>query len=74
MISVSADSLEDERTGNFYYLARVEIDNLENADIKVTQLRPGMQADVMISTGERTALDYFVNPIILSFNRALRED
>ncbi|WP_339633254.1 HlyD family type I secretion periplasmic adaptor subunit [uncultured Sneathiella sp.] len=74
VISVSADSLEDERTGNFYYLARVEIDNLENADIKVTQLRPGMQADVMISTGERTALDYFVNPIILSFNRALRED
>lgn len=74
VLSVSADSLEDERTGNFYYLARVKIENLEDANIKVTQLRPGMQADVMISTGERTALDYFVNPIILSFNRALRED
>ncbi|MZR29695.1 HlyD family type I secretion periplasmic adaptor subunit [Sneathiella litorea] len=74
VISVSADSLEDERTGNYYYLARVQIENLENAEIKVTQLRPGMQADVMILTGERTALDYFINPIILSFNRALRED
>jgi HlyD family type I secretion membrane fusion protein len=74
VLSVSADSLEDERTGNYYYLARVQIENLENAEIKVTQLRPGMQADVMIVTGERTALDYFVNPIILSFNRALRED
>lgn len=74
VLSVSADSLEDERTGNYYYLARVKIENLEDADIKVTQLRPGMQADVMILTGERTALDYFINPIILSFNRALRED
>lgn len=74
VLSVSADSLEDERTGSYYYLARVQIENLENAEIKVTQLRPGMQADVMILTGERTALDYFVNPIILSFNRALRED
>ena len=74
VLSVSADSLEDERTGNYYYLARVQIENLENTEIKVTQLRPGMQADVMILTGERTALDYFVNPIILSFNRALRED
>tara|TARA_R100000005_G_scaffold96714_1_gene86565 strand:+ start:2319 stop:3602 length:1284 start_codon:yes stop_codon:yes gene_type:complete len=74
VLSVSADSLEDERTGNFYYLARIQIENLDEANIEVTQLRPGMQADVMISTGERTALDYFVNPIILSFNRALRED
>lgn len=73
VISVSADSLENERTGNFYYLARIQIDNLEAAQIKPSQLRPGMQADVMILTGERTALDYFINPIILSFNRALRE-
>ncbi|USG61297.1 HlyD family type I secretion periplasmic adaptor subunit [Sneathiella marina] len=74
VISVSADSLEDERTGTYHYLARVKIDNLKNANIEVTQLRPGMQADVMITTGERTALDYFVDPIILSFNRALREE
>lgn len=74
VISVSADSLEDERTGTFFYLARVEIDDLEKTNVQVSQLRPGMQADVMISTGERTALDYFIDPIILSFNRALREE
>ncbi len=74
VISVSADSLEDERSGNFFYLARVQIDSLEETNVQVSQLRPGMQADVMISTGERTALDYFVDPIILSFNRALREE
>jgi membrane fusion protein, type I secretion system len=74
VISVSADSLEDKRTGTFHYLARVKIDSLKNANIEITQLRPGMQADVMITTGERTALDYFVDPIILSFNRALREE
>ncbi|TNE35520.1 MAG: HlyD family type I secretion periplasmic adaptor subunit [Alphaproteobacteria bacterium] len=74
VVSVSADSLEDKRSGSFYYLARVRIDKLEDPKIKLAQLRPGMQADVMISTGERTALDYFINPIILSFSRALRED
>jgi HlyD family secretion protein/epimerase transport system membrane fusion protein len=73
IIGVSADSIQNERTGAFFYQALVRIDNIEQSNLSMDQLRPGMQADVMIATGERTALDYFLNPILLSFNRAMTE-
>ncbi|MBE7636409.1 HlyD family type I secretion periplasmic adaptor subunit [Sneathiella sp. P13V-1] len=73
VIGVSADSLVNERTGATYYQATVQIDNLEQANLTLDQLKPGMQADVMISTGERTALEYIMNPVIASFNRAMTE-
>ncbi len=73
VINVSADSLTDERTGESYYQALVKIENLEVANINIDQLRPGMQADVMIATGEQTALQYFLKPILSSFNRAMKE-
>ncbi len=73
IVGVSADSILNERTGAYYYQAQVEINDLENSNLSIEQLKPGMQADVMIATGERTALDYFLNPILLSFNRAMTE-
>lgn len=73
VINVSADSLTDERTGESYYQALIKIENLEVANINIEQLRPGMQADVMIATGEQTALQYFLKPILSSFNRAMKE-
>ncbi|MBL4666443.1 MAG: HlyD family type I secretion periplasmic adaptor subunit, partial [Sneathiella sp.] len=73
VISVSADSLTNERSGESYYQALVQIDNIEVSNLTLDQLRPGMQADVMISTGERTALEYFLTPIMLSFSRAMTE-
>lgn len=73
VINVSADSLINERTGESYYQAQIQIDDLAAANLKVEQLRPGMQADVMISTGERTALEYFLKPIISSFRKAMTE-
>ena len=70
--SVSADRLSDERTGQAYYLVRVEPDEiLEQAHVAI---QPGMQAEVMIVTGTRTALESFLNPISRSLNRAFRED
>jgi HlyD family type I secretion membrane fusion protein len=74
VLSISADRLADERTGETYFLARVEL--LENpADtIKGAFLYPGMAAEVMILTGERTALDYLFAPLSRSFERAFREE
>ena len=34
----------------------------------------GMQAEVMIVTGERTVLDYICRPLSQSLGRAFRED
>jgi len=70
---VSADRLVDERTGAAYFLARVELDD-GSTELNGERLYPGMQAEVMIVTGERTTLDYLSRPIVDSLNRAFREN
>jgi HlyD family type I secretion membrane fusion protein len=73
VLTVSADSLTDERTGAPYFLARVKLNEDISTNNAVT-LYPGMQAEVMIITGERTVLDYVFKPILRSLSRAFRED
>ncbi len=72
--SISADRLVDEATGTAYFLARIEVDPAQLADLggEVT-LSPGMPAEVFIVTGERTAIEYLLEPFIQSFRRAFRE-
>jgi HlyD family secretion protein/epimerase transport system membrane fusion protein len=72
--SVSADRMADERTGEPYFLAKVEVApaELERLAPDIT-LSPGMPADVMILTGERTLLDYLVRPFIESVTKSFRE-
>ena len=60
---VTADALKDERTGEFYYLARVSADQSELAKLKDIQLQAGMPAETLIITGERTMLQYLTQPI-----------
>lgn len=71
--SVSADRLTDARTDEPYYLARVSlVDDAVHADEDL-ELSAGMQADVMIITGEQTAIEYLFAPVERSFYRAMRE-
>jgi membrane fusion protein, type I secretion system len=72
--SVSADSLTNEQTGMRYYLARVALPPLGDDMFQGMEIYPGMQAEVMIQLGERSPLDYLLQPINDSMNRALRED
>ncbi len=74
VLTVSADVLRDERTGLSYYLARIEIIGNQDAALGGSVIQPGMQADVMIVTGERTLFEYIIGPVESSFNRAFRED
>lgn len=73
VVSVSADAIIDERTGQKYYLARIELGKLPPELSKPNSLYPGMPVEVMIITGERTMLDYILSPLIKSFGRAFRE-
>jgi len=70
---VSADSLTNEHTGQSYYAAYVEIDPGELSRLDNVKLYPGMPAEVLINTGERTLLQYLLDPIRDSFARAFRE-
>lgn len=72
--SISADRLIDERSGEPYFLAKVAVDQDELARIAPElELTPGMPAEVMILTGERTLLDYLLRPFVQSITRSFRE-
>lgn len=70
---VSADSFTDQKTGMSYYTARVEIDANFMKHLRNVELQPGMPADVLIVTGERTFLAYLLSPLSDSMYRAFRE-
>jgi membrane fusion protein, epimerase transport system len=73
VVDVSPDRLTDDRTGAAYYLAVVEADTQALAERPEIELYPGMPATVMITTEERTALDYLIGPLSTSFNSAFRQ-
>ena len=73
VIQVSADRLTEPKTGAPYYTALVKIDENELAELPNVRLYPGMSAIVMIPTVERTAFDYLVDPLVMSFKQAFRQ-
>jgi HlyD family type I secretion membrane fusion protein len=70
---ISADRITEARTGQAYYVALVRVDESELAALPNVQLYPGMPATVMIPTVERTAFDYLVGPLVMSFNHSFRQ-
>ncbi|MDA0991049.1 MAG: HlyD family type I secretion periplasmic adaptor subunit [Verrucomicrobia bacterium] len=73
VIHVSADQLIDPRTGEPYFASRIKVDAEELAALDGVKLQPGMPAEVMIVTGERRAIDYFIAPLSDRMRRAFRE-
>lgn len=73
VLRVSADALADERTGQPFFRAEIEVDARQVAMLEAIRLRPGMPVEAFIETGERTLLDYLVQPLADSFRRAFRE-
>jgi HlyD family type I secretion membrane fusion protein len=73
IVHVSADRLTDPRTSNSYFVAAVRPDMGEIARLPGVRLYPGMPASVTIPTEDRTALDYLLGPLLMSFNHAFRQ-
>ncbi|MFP3545821.1 HlyD family type I secretion periplasmic adaptor subunit [Rhizobium sp. SIMBA_035] len=72
---VSADSIE-ENAGlqtKDVYIVRVEIPDSEIAKVHGFHPVPGMPADVLIQTSERTFFEYITKPITDSMSRAFKE-
>lgn len=73
--SVSGDRLIEEGTGQPYFLARVEVSAEERAKLgDDVRLSAGMPAEVLINTGERTALQYLLKPLTDAMSRGLTEE
>lgn len=71
---MSADSLRGARDAEKFYVVRISVLDSELARLGAHELQPGMPAEVLIKTGERTAAEYLLQPIIDSMNRAWREN
>lgn len=63
VLTVSPDVLKDEKTGDSYYLAKVGVSPEERTLMGEIALPPGMPADVILKSGERTVLEYILEPL-----------
>lgn len=72
--SVSADALIDELSRQPYYAMQVSVKAASFPEATRTRLVPGMPADVIIATGERTVLEYLTQPLSDALRRGMREN
>ncbi len=74
LVHLSADRIADKASGNSAYLAQVELDQSDLAQLDSVTLQPGMPAEVMILLGEQTPLDYLLSPLFVTAYKAMREN
>lgn len=74
VVSVSGDLLTDPQTGLSYYLARVKISPQGMKDLGDRRMQPGMPAQVIIKTGERSMLTYLLSPLTRRVAASMTEE
>lgn len=72
--TVSADAVEDQRTRETFYQVKVSVEPGAVPPALASQLVPGMPAEVLIITGERTMLTYLLGPLRDKVARAMRDE
>lgn len=76
LVSVSSDVITEQSSmGNVsYYLARVEITQEGLRQLGKRVMQPGMPAEVLIKTGERSLLTYLLHPLTKRLASAMKEE
>lgn len=74
--SVSTDLLTEQQGGMMvsYYLARIQITPEGMQVLGKRQMQPGMPAEVIIKTGERSLLTYLLKPLTKRVAASLKEE
>lgn len=67
---LSADSIEDKRSGQPYFVVRVELLDRGPEAARPAVLQPGMRAEVLLLTGKRTLLDQLIDPLMRNVHKA----
>ncbi len=76
LVSLSSDAVS-EQTGNgviTYYLGRVAITDAGLKALGKRVMQPGMPAEVLIRTGERTLLTYMLHPLTKRIAASMKEE
>ena len=76
VLTVSGDQLLDDKTGQPYFSVEVEVGAEAVAHLLAhgLEVKPGMQAEVLVQTGERTFLKYLLSPLEKRIRGALKEE
>jgi membrane fusion protein, protease secretion system len=75
VLSVSGDLLADPSNPQFlYYLARVQVTPEGMKTLGARQMQPGMPAEIVIKTGERSMLTYLLQPLTKRMAASLKEE
>ncbi|MGP2491685.1 HlyD family type I secretion periplasmic adaptor subunit [Mesorhizobium sp. PUT5] len=71
---LSQDVIEPTQAGQEpYYQARIQVDTKTIPLDLRGRLLPGMPADVIVATGERTLVQYLVKPLTDTFHKSMKE-
>ena len=74
VVLVSADKMVNEKSGASFYRADLRIDSKELTKLKRSaQITPGMPAQVMVVTGEKTVMGSLISPITDTLHGALHD-
>jgi HlyD family secretion protein len=73
LASISRDRLVDETTKQPYFLGLINLSDATIDERSREKLVAGMQVDVVIATGERTALEYMVSPLTGALHGSFRD-
>ncbi|HBV00092.1 HlyD family type I secretion periplasmic adaptor subunit [Thalassospira lucentensis] len=71
---VAPDQTVDEQRDSSYYIIRAAINPEELAKYDDINLRPGMPANILVLKTPRKAIDYLIDPIVQSMDKAFREE
>lgn len=76
LVSLSADAVSEQQGGVIatYFLGRVELTPEGRKALGNRQLQPGMTAEVLIKTGERSLLTYLLHPLTKRIATAMTEE
>lgn len=74
--TVSADQLVDEKTGLSYFSVGVDVEPQSVAELAASglEIKPGMQVEVIVRTGERTLMNYLLKPLTERLVTAFKEE
>ena len=76
LLSISSDTINEQTPMGMqsYYLARVEITPEGIKQLGKRVLQPGMPAEVLIKTGERSLLTYLLHPLTKRIAASMKEE
>jgi HlyD family secretion protein len=73
VIQVAADTSRNDNTTPPFYAVRIRLNPGEEVKLQGQKLKPGMPAEAMLRTDERTVLSYFLKPLMDQIAHTFRE-